>query len=144
MMTGIARSATGNASVDKQALLEEWAEKLNLGQWLITLGTFVDDGPQGILGEDAYVNKEIRERVASIHITPHATDEQYPRLLVHELLHLVLTDMERFAMNDRPAAIMDIVDIEQERVINDLSTALTGIEYSRVRSHESADDDQEG
>jgi len=86
----------------------------------------------GALDEDAYVRTEPRERVATIHVNPAANDTQWERLVVHELLHLVLNDLQALAMNDETVSMMDLIDLELERTINRLATAISNIDWEPI------------
>jgi len=120
----------GSSDRDSYRDLNAWVTALGLTNWSIRIAD--PDDFDVAQDEDAYVYKDRRERYATIHINPEATNLQAERLLVHELLHLVLDDLQFLAMNDRSVAIMDVVDTELERVINTLSTALTGTGWEPV------------
>jgi hypothetical protein len=109
--------------------VQMYATQLGLGQWTLRLGEVFDSSYE----EDAYVRVEHRELVATVFIDPRANDEQWERLLVHELLHLVLYDLQRLAMNDETIPMMDLVDLELERVINNLTNAIAGIPWEPIR-----------
>ncbi len=109
-------------------IISVWQQALNLGSWTLRIG-------EGFASkeEDAYVVKERRERVATIFIDPKADATQTTRLVVHELLHLSFDSLEFLAQNGRASTtIMDLVEVELERVINDMTTALTGVLWEPI------------
>ena len=108
--------------------VQMYSEQLGLGQWTLRLSEGFDESYE----EDAYVRVEHRELVATIFIDPRANDEQWERLLVHELLHLTLYDLQRLAMNDETIPMMDLVDLELERVINNLTQCIAGIPWEPI------------
>ena len=127
-LMGPGDSREDKARSPKLQTLEMYAGQLGLGEWTIRLA----DAYDGALDEDAYVRTEPRERVATIHVNPAANDTQWERLVVHELLHLVLNDLQALAMNDETVSMMDLIDLELERTINRLATAISNIDWEPI------------
>jgi hypothetical protein len=109
-----------------------YQDQLGLAEWIIRLGEGFDED----LDEDAYVRVEPRERVATIFVNPEARVSGreciFQRLVAHELIHVLLFDLQSMAMNDRSIPIMDLIDTELERVINRLATAITGCSWEPI------------
>jgi Zn-dependent peptidase ImmA (M78 family) len=99
--------------------------QLSLEAWEIDLADDFDFDH----GEDAYIVRQEDELVATLYINPHADKDQQDRLICHELLHLVLADMQFVACNGRDVDSMDLYSRFQERAINQLATAITGLDY---------------
>ena len=117
-------------------LVYEWQRTLRLQNWTIRVAEGYNDQLN-----DAYVRKDQQERVATLFINPMANSRQRERLVVHELLHLLLDDLQSIAQNDRSIPIMHMADEQVERIINTLSTAFTGVEWEPInqgvrRNHE--------
>lgn len=107
----------------------DYASRMGL-EWDISIGQEFDSLMHP--GEDAYVFKRPDEQAAIIYINPEANERMQVRLLVHELLHVLLSDYEALALNSRSVDTMDALNAQQERVINKLATALTGWHWEPV------------
>lgn len=111
-----------------RGVIETWGDKLNLQSWDIRLSDEFDASH----GEEAYVTRKDDERTAVIHVHPDAGD-QAERLIVHELLHLVLSEVTDFAYTlSTSPSLMDLIRRKEELVINVLATALTDTRYTPV------------
>jgi hypothetical protein len=106
-----------------------WQPLLNLNDWVLCAAEAWD--PQGD-EDEAYLYRQPAEQEAIIAVHPDTPDHYVDRLVVHELLHLVMGNLDMMAMNHRSIEVMDLYQAEQERVINLLSTTITDIGYEPV------------
>lgn len=103
--------------------IEKFRKSLGLHLWDITLKS--DDSFDRTYGEDAYVMKRDDERIAVIYVNPFIIDtRRYLFLIAHEMVHILLSDMEFIACNGRSTDIMDIFNRELERVVNAIANML--------------------
>lgn len=89
---------------------------LGLGAWSIIVAPSGDFDES--LGEEAYIVKQDDERTATVYISPDAAESRARFLLAHELVHVVLADLEFIACNNRSIDIMEVYHRELERVCN--------------------------
>lgn len=102
--------------------LAQMKTRLGLDRWKITIRSGQFDASYG---EAAYVRFRQDELEADIYVDPSVQGGPgYERLIVHELLHILMTDLEFTASNGRSVDVMEIYNREQERVINVLADAL--------------------
>jgi hypothetical protein len=77
--------------MDKEVAVRAWQERLGLGSWDITVKVEPVEGQDNAWGacfpHDDY-------EVATIVIEPDVPGEQLERIIVHELLHLVVRDLD--------------------------------------------------
>lgn len=106
--------------MDLEGYIEELQQQLGLTHWLILL----ENGWGGDLsGESAQTVFKQDERIATIRIG--LGDIEVARSLIrHEMLHILLTDLEFLGCNGRSVDMMEVFNRELERVINQLSHAL--------------------
>lgn len=78
------------------------------------------------LCEEGYIIRQDDERVATIYVHPGADRWQTERIVCHELLHLLLSDLEFIACNGASIETMELYQRFQERAIGDLVGAITG------------------
>ena len=76
--------------------------------------------------EYAYVNLRQSDRTAEIHVHPMYPEDsdKWWSCVRHEMLHILMTDLEFIASNGRSIEVMELYNREQERVINVLASAL--------------------
>ena len=101
--------------------IRELRQRLRLDPWFISLSEEFDES----YGEEAYLCRRDDERTATIHIDPSVTDYHRVRFLVaHEMVHILLSDLEFIACNGRSTDIMDIFNRELEQVVNAIANML--------------------
>jgi len=76
--------------------------------------------------EWAYVTMRQADRHAEIFVHPSIKPDspQWWSCVRHEMLHILMTDLEFIASNGRSIELMELYNREQERVINVLAKAL--------------------
>jgi hypothetical protein len=107
--------------MDVESYIEELQQKLGLTHWLILL----EQEWNGMGGESAQVVYQQDERIATIQLLGSTSEADTPHLIRHEMLHILLTDLEFIACNGRSTDTMDLFNRELERVINQLSRAIS-------------------
>lgn len=105
--------------MDLEQYIEELQQQLGLTHWLILL----ENGWGSLDGEAAQTVYKQDERIATIRIGLGFT-EDVRHLIRHEMLHILLTDLEFLGCNGRSIEMMEAFNRELERVINQLSRAL--------------------
>jgi len=108
-------------------LLEDitaWKRELGLYQWEIALAETPPDE-----GYAAQIIRQEDECYAEIRVDDSLTPEQTKRAIVHEMLHLVMLPVDR-TVTFPTYADGDRYGHAQEVMLNQLATALTGIEYA--------------
>lgn len=71
-----------------------------------------------------YTSIDREERAATIHYDPALEGAALERVLKHELVHVLLADMDFIACNGRSIEIMEIFNLFEERVCNALARVL--------------------
>ncbi len=104
--------------VEVRKRLKYWKDRLGLGAWSIKVTW--SDSP--LESEHGHVEFDVLHRIASIKINrpkylPNEIPVEY--VIVHELLHLVLVELEIVEK-----AKQDQKDMTLERVVNQLTNAL--------------------
>ena len=97
---------------------------LGLSDWGIRVGD-----PERFdydLCEEGYIIRQDDEKVATVYVHPGADRWQAERIVCHELLHLLLSDLEFIACNGASIEKMELYTRFQERVISELVGAITG------------------
>ena len=93
--------------------------QLRLGDWFIEL---TPDPEQ----RDAHVVIEREHQRADIRFNPEA--ENLPHLIAHEMVHVLLADMDFIAMNGRSIEVMELYNLQEERVCNKLASILANLD----------------
>ena len=104
-------------------------KQLGLTHWQITV---VETDPYSYSEEVAepdewaYVLLRQADRAADIYVHPSVKvdSQQWWSCVRHEMLHILMTDLEFIASNGRSIEVMELYNREQERVINTLAKAL--------------------
>lgn len=110
-------------------LIAIWKPRLGISDWDIRYLDITDPAPDG---EAACVYKEEHTRRGQIYIDPEAPDTHLEALVLHELLHIVLSDLKGLAMRcagmggKGSVTLMDEMDDREERAIDSIVVALCG------------------
>lgn len=109
-----------------QRFISDYRGSLGLSDWDIRVGdpAMFDY----TLCEEGYIIRQDDERVATIYVHPEADRWQINRIVVHEMLHIVLSDMEFVACNGATIDEMELYQRFQERAIGQLTSAISGID----------------
>lgn len=124
---------------DTSYVLRELQERLGLGDWTIR---YAPTWLEGDDNEDANVRFRPDERVAVIRIHPRVPEALRPRLIAHELVHVLLKDLTYLACSQVMKAgksgipVVDMLVDQEERICNALATALTGQRWQPVTKKE--------
>lgn len=113
-------------------LIAHWQPRLGLQAWDIR---YVDEPFPNKKDEQrlsACVYKEMHSKIAQIFLAENTPDEDLVGSVLHELLHITLSDLEEMAMAGAGLAgrgsmvFMDMLELRIERAIEDVIFALTG------------------
>jgi len=104
--------------------IRAFSRSLGLDDWDIRVGD--PDRFDYDLCEEGYIIRQDDERVATLYVHPEADAWQIERIVVHELLHVVLADLEFIASNGATVETMELYARFQERAISVLVGAITG------------------
>jgi len=135
-------------------LIAIWQPRLGLRDWDIRYLDIPepdhadepeDDKHTGDDEHDAVIYRDEMELCAQIYIALDTPDEYLECLVIHELLHAVLIRIQHAAfacagtLGDKAGVLMiDQLDNDMERAINQIATAITGIRPmfgKRLRVH---------
>lgn len=95
-----------------------WKGLLGLDEWSVRVGEPGEFRYQNC--EKAYVLHDDTEYMATVHVDPDTEREALSSLVCHELLHLLMVDMQFAACTGASTETMDQYERAQERVINRL------------------------
>lgn len=104
--------------------INAYRTSLGLSDWDIRVGD--PDRFDYDLCEEGYIIRQDDERVATLYVHPEADIWQIERIVCHELLHVLLSDMEFIACNGASVETMEMYSRFQERAISSLVGAITG------------------
>lgn len=107
-----------------QALADEWRGRLGLADWDVRV---LMDPPKA--GNRAEVEGWASRRMAAIRIAPEAPDAALSRVVVHELLHLWLDQLQgatRMLSRHTPPAVDDAFEVRWDEVEHQLIAVLEG------------------
>jgi len=113
-------------------LMHNWRNLLGMGGWMLDLQIYerTDLPPEVHAGHIGLLKAEGRQASAIIHVAEFAANGTPAGTVIHELVHLVLTDM-RITLLQATAelgtagqAINQRYDDAEERAVNRITTAL--------------------
>lgn len=106
-----------------------WQERLGLRDWDVRFSPqWLDEDDS----DDGNVRYRTDEKVAVLRIHPRVTGKNVERVVVHELIHILLKDYTLLANEwaakngESGIAVLDMLHDLEERIANQLATALTG------------------
>lgn len=102
--------------------LQALAQEL-VPEWEVTLRATVPV-VDGDFVEDAHVDLDREKKTARIRYNVNLGGETLLLLLKHELVHVLLADMDFVACNGRSVEVMEIYNLHEERVANILAKVL--------------------
>ena len=114
---------------ERMSQVSDLQRRLGLTHWNIVV---VPSDPDNYINSNAepeeysYVTMRQADRTAEIHVHPMypAPGSKWWSCVRHEMLHILMTDLEFIASNGRSIELMELYNREQERVINVLAKAL--------------------
>lgn len=120
---------------DTSYVLRELQERLGLLDWDIK---YAPEWLEGDDAEDANVRFKADEKCAVIRIHPRVPEAARNRHIAHELVHVLLKDLTTLACSQVLKAgksgipVVDMLVDQEERICNQLATALTGDRWQPV------------
>lgn len=90
--------------------------------WRVIFRGVLPDADDGVDDAHVVIDRELRE--ATVYFNRTLDEETLGFLLKHELVHVLLADMDFVACNGRSIEIMEIYNLFEERVCNTLAKVL--------------------